>query len=162
MILLDGRFKQTTNFWTRELPKSIPVDFTSPVDYANGGMDVRLELFSVGKVHPAFYQICFENGTHGMDGWGETCTSDKELEISAPGTYQWTSAFRLFGLPVARRRPVQWWRNVRGFDWAAGAPKRITINYRAASGEIFLDDGLPYDLRLTIIFTPAGRPFAGF
>jgi hypothetical protein len=162
MILLDGRIKQTTNFWTRELPKTIPADFTSPVDYTNGRMDVRLELFSVGKVNPAVYEICFENGTHGMDGWGETCTHDKKIYISAPGIYQWTSVYRLLGLPVVRRRPVQWWRNARGFDWAGGAPKRITINYRTAYGEIFPDDALPYDLRLTIIFTPAGRPFAGF
>ena len=162
MIILDGRIKQTTNFWTRQLPQSIPADFTSPVDYADGRMDVRLELFSVGKVHPAFYEICFENGVHGMDGWGETCLKDKASEISAPGIYEWTSKFSLFGLRLVLRRPVQWWRNERGFDWAGGAPKRITINYRAASGEIFLDDGLPYDLRLTIIFTPAGKPFAGF
>ena len=132
MILLDGRIKQTTNFWTRELPQSIPADFTSPVDYADGRMDVRLELFSVGKVHPAFYEICFENGTHGIDGWGETCTHDDESEISAPGIYQWTSRFRVFGLSLALRQPAQWWKNVRGFNWAGGGPKRITINYRAA------------------------------
>ena len=162
MIVLDGRIKQTTNFWTRQLPPSIPADLTSPVDYAGGRMDVRLELFSVGKVHPASYEICFENGTHGIDGWGETCTSDPKSEISAPGVYQWTSTFRLFGIGLALRPPAWWWKNVRGFNWAGGAPKRITINYRGPSGEIFLDDGLPYDLRLTIIFTPAGKPFAGF
>jgi hypothetical protein len=162
MIILDGRIKQTTNFWTRQLPQSIPADFTSPVDYADGRMDVRLELLSVGKVHPALYEICFENGMHGMDGWGETCLKDKASEISAPGVYEWTSKFRLFGLRLFLRRPVQWWRNVRGFNWSGGASKRITINYRAAAGEIFLDDALPYDLRLTIIFTPAGKPFAGF
>jgi hypothetical protein len=31
-----------------------------------------------------------------------------------------------------------------------------------AHGEIFIDDDLPLDVHLTIIFTPAGKPFAGF
>ncbi len=152
MILLDGRILHTTNFWTRILPDSVPNDFASPVNYADGRMDVRLEVFSMAKRVPFFYEICFENGTHGKNGWGETCEADVQGSwITAPGVYTWSD-----------RSPSRWWKNKRGFSWSGGESKRITNNFRAATGEVFLDDDLPLDVRLTIIVTPAGKPFAGF
>jgi hypothetical protein len=152
MILLDGHIVHTTNFWTRVLPDRVPSDFTSPVNYAGGRMDVRLEVLSMADSVPFFYEICFENGAHGMDGWGETCTQTKAAWITGPGVYTWSDP----------RPPDHWWQNRQRFDWQGGQRKRITINYRSAEGEVFIDDDLPLDVRLTIIFTPAGKPFAGF
>jgi hypothetical protein len=152
MILLDGHIVHTTNFWTRVLPDRVPSNFTSPVNYAGGRMDVRLEVLSMSGSVPFYYEICFENGTHGMDGWGETCTQPKAAWVTGPGIYTWSD----------RRPPDHWWQNSQRFDWQGGKPKRITINYRAAKGEIYIDDDLPLDVRLTLIFTPAGKPFAGF
>jgi hypothetical protein len=71
IILLDGHVVHTTNFWTRMLPERFPSDLTSPINYAAGRMDVRLEVLSMASPLPFFYEICLENGTHGMDGWGE-------------------------------------------------------------------------------------------
>ena len=113
---------------------------------------MRLEVFSMAKRVPFFYQICFENGTHGKNGWEETCDGGvQESWITAPGVYTWSA-----------RSPNSWWKNEHGFSWSGGARKRITNNFRAATGEVFLDDDLPLDVRLTIIVTPAGKPFAGF
>jgi hypothetical protein len=180
IILLDGHVVHTTNFWTRMLPERFPSDFTSPINYAAGRMDVRLEVLSMASPLPFFYEICLENGTHGMDGWGETCTKPKSAWITGPGIYTWSDD----------RPPDHWWQNERRFDWQGGRPKRITINLQkpasrierlsakirswagyfehvpvapdVAHGEIFIDDDLPLDVHLTIIFTPAGKPFAGF
>jgi hypothetical protein len=180
MILLDGHIVQTTNFWTRVLPDRVPSDFTSPVNYAGGRMDVRLEVLSMAHSVPFFYEICFENGTHGTDGWGETCSVPKAAWITGPGVYTWTD----------RRPPDQWWKNSRKFNWQGGKRKRITVNLQqltsriqrlkalirgwaayfnhvpvapdAAHGVIFIDDDLPLDVHLTIIFTPEGKSFAGF
>ena len=201
MVLLDGHIVQTTNFWTRVLPDRVPSDFTSPVNFAGGRMDVRLEVLAMGHSVPSvglaeidaragaialrgadrigpprsilpiaaspswtsritstrprtpfYYEICFENGTHGIDGWGETCRHPNAAWITAPGVYTWN----------AGRPPDQWWQNARRFDWQGGQPKRITINFRGPHGEVFLDDDLPLDINMTIIFTPEGKPFAGF
>jgi hypothetical protein len=178
MVLLDGHIVHTTNFWTRMLPDRVPSDLTSPVKYAAGRMDVRLEVLSMASPAPFFYEICFENGTHGMDGWGETCA--KSSWITGPAIYTWH----------ADRPPDHWWQNDRRFDWQAGQRKRITINLQrpaspierlsaliqgwaeyfthvpvprdAVHGDMFIDDDLPLDVHLTIILTPEGKPFAGF
>jgi hypothetical protein len=178
MILLDGHIVSTTNFWTRVLPARVPSNLTSPVNYAGGRMDVRLEVLSMAGSMPFSYEICFENGNHGMDGWGETCTQPKAAWITGPGVYTWTDP----------RPPDHWWQNSRPFDWQGGKPKRITINYSTPAkwterlktklrrwawsfdrvsvvrdtSLLFIDDDLPLDVHLTIIFTPAGKPFAGF
>jgi hypothetical protein len=177
MILLDGHIVHTTNFWTRMLPDRVPSDFTSPINYTGGGMDVRLEVISMAGSVPFFYEVCLENGNHGMDGWGETCTQLNAPKITSPGIYTWSGG-----------RPFDhWWQNDRRFDWQGGKRKRITINYNQPASRLerwkakiqswaryvshtpgtpdptlYVDDDLPLEVRLTIILTPEGKPFAGF
>jgi hypothetical protein len=177
MIILDGHIVHTTNFWTRMLPDRVPSDFTSPINYAGGRLDVRLEVISMAGSVPFFYEVCLENGVHGMDGWGETCTQLDSPSITGPGIYTWSGG-----------RPFDhWWQNDRRFDWQGGKRKRITINYNQPASRIerwkakirnwtsyfsyaagtadptlYVDDDLPLDVHLTIILTPEGKQFAGF
>src|SRR5688572_14248673 len=75
---------QTTkdsHYYANPTPET-PDNWSSPVDYANGSVHVRLEVKTKPSDMPTRYQICFEMNQN-------YCCTDQAPPYTEPGIYEW-------------------------------------------------------------------------
>lgn len=124
-----------------------PDDWTSPVDYANGSVHVRLEVKTKPSNEPTRFQICFEMKVN------YNCT-DQVQPYTAPGVYEWDTDVQ----KGYRPGPVDF---TQGIERTALILKD-TKNVKPAPenvGEATAALYLPSDLRVTVTVVAAGDEY---
>lgn len=141
-------------------------DWTSPVDYANGTLHMRVQVKSQPVSQPMQIQFCvwqWETPTSGWSTSRETCTPTANVQGSAGNQVVWSAAipnmWKKDGKPIVWKNPRTRYgiaiKNKNGVPvtdysgfvlWAGEDPKKW----------------YPLDARFTVVAVPKGATFSGW
>jgi hypothetical protein len=124
-----------------------PANWSSPVDYANGSVHVRLEVKTKPSETPTRYQICFEMSQN-------YCCTEQAPPYTEPGIYEWDT------------NVVDMWRP-GAVDFTQGILRsalilKDTANAKPAPENVGEETSklfMPTDLSVTVTVVRAGDTF---
>lgn len=159
-VLLDKTYTHTEmNSHHREVTNPAkPADISTPVDYRDGSIHYRLEVFSMASDTDWKMQVIFEQPATGADG-SYLCGSYQL--VTAPGVYEWdlTMANLKFvcadGEYMYNHPPDKLAMIIRD---AAASPKKID-NGQGYIGEPNQALYLPYQARITVTLVSNGATY---
>jgi len=143
-VLLDLTYEATTanttdSHYPAKPAASIPANWRSPVNYANGSAHVRFEVLSAPSSTKTLYNICFENSAASCMGYPPAYTG--------PGVTNFSGMFSSF------------W-NYMAVDWAQPITK-VSLILKDESGMKVQGNPqfYPYKMRVTITIVSPGSTY---